>query len=1077
MPSLDLSVRCDSTQWGQVVAVLGSWNSWDKRNLTVLQTCKSSFPLWSVSIQVPHSFQNKSVEYKYVIACDAQISRWESNAPHNRVIAIAKRVKTSDVFGQIPTPAHAKDNTAPPAPSGKEWRPTEAQPSTVVSVDKSQLDPLENAIVSFTFDKRSWRQRLAYVRSLFTETDVATAAAFDPMSIDALTTISVYLTFLSSGQIRCDEDGGHHRPNHHAHEARRIEAALARIIYSVHNMSPTAQSEKDRLSHFIPYVVRKIFPLLPSYSTQFTVSVPLTRIRDIAHRGDIPRDLKQEIKHTLQNKLHRCAGPEDLHTSAHILNRISHGGFSQPFVDQFRIFHAELEAFFNAASLDDRLRYLQGCVHTHTVAGAAGTLLGLKNNHGSSLNQLQGLTTVRDGISKLEMMTTLGRSEDEPLPDEDVQKTRLADIDLEAYAFLQLAAEAKHIEECVSPDNFPWQRALEVLSLAMQNMRLSSIRAQECGAIAAELLASSRNAKVDGDKHRNDALRVKAAVDRALRFTHSFSDTIVSVFERRAHTIGQALGVERHAIDVFAEAEIRSNVTFQASRVATACCMMYRRVLSLPPWDALHLGETHGSVVYVEALADVAGSVSNYANNGSGDTIVVARFAEGDEDVPTFVKGVVLGRALPHLSHLGVRARQAGVVFVCAEERDAFETVWREQKSGTCVLTVTAREGLARLENSNAQALANGNGHSNGLGKGQEAGQGKVSESTGVPEKSLQFDIFEHNVLDIANTTRRNASSKCAVAGMLVKVARESGGLFEAPTGVALPHGIFHCERERHGKKYKQLVQGYNELHKAGHGSDKLDAHAEKIASFVKDGFDVAAAAVSSIQKAMRGGKKVMVRSSANAEDLETMSGAGLYDSIANVNVHDESQLVQAIKSVWASLWTKRAASSRMGYKVEHEQVSMAVLVQEMVESEISFVAFSREPVGHGSDLYIEMAVGMGETLASATTDGSPYRFRVSRDGMYVETVSFGSYSESLVPVGTEQGDAKGGLQSAVVDYSRERMTTDCQWRIAIVQCIAKTVLTLEKAFDRPQDVEGSVTTEGASEFRVFVVQARPQIL
>ena len=39
---------------------------------------------------------------------------------------------------------------------------------------------------------------------------------------------------------------------------------------------------------------------LPSFTEAFTASVPLTRIRDIAHRNDIPGDLKQEIKHTIQ---------------------------------------------------------------------------------------------------------------------------------------------------------------------------------------------------------------------------------------------------------------------------------------------------------------------------------------------------------------------------------------------------------------------------------------------------------------------------------------------------------------------------------------------------------------------------------------------------------------------------------------------------------------------------------------------------------------------------------------------------------------------------------------------------------
>lgn len=39
---------------------------------------------------------------------------------------------------------------------------------------------------------------------------------------------------------------------------------------------------------------------LPSFTEAFTASVPLTRIRDIAHRNDIPHDLKQELKHTIQ---------------------------------------------------------------------------------------------------------------------------------------------------------------------------------------------------------------------------------------------------------------------------------------------------------------------------------------------------------------------------------------------------------------------------------------------------------------------------------------------------------------------------------------------------------------------------------------------------------------------------------------------------------------------------------------------------------------------------------------------------------------------------------------------------------
>jgi hypothetical protein len=55
----------------------------------------------------------------------------------------------------------------------------------------------------------------------------------------------------------------------------------------------------------LPTANCQIRPLLPSYAGDYTVSVPFTRIRDIAHRSDIPKHLKDDIKHNLQNKLHR----------------------------------------------------------------------------------------------------------------------------------------------------------------------------------------------------------------------------------------------------------------------------------------------------------------------------------------------------------------------------------------------------------------------------------------------------------------------------------------------------------------------------------------------------------------------------------------------------------------------------------------------------------------------------------------------------------------------------------------------------------------------------------------------------
>lgn len=70
------------------------------------------------------------------------------------------------------------------------------------------------------------------------------------------------------------------------------------------------------------------------------------------------QELKQEIKHTLQNKLHRNAGPEDLIATEEMLKRITAtpGQYNDAFIAEFKVFAAELRDFFNAGSLTSVLQ-------------------------------------------------------------------------------------------------------------------------------------------------------------------------------------------------------------------------------------------------------------------------------------------------------------------------------------------------------------------------------------------------------------------------------------------------------------------------------------------------------------------------------------------------------------------------------------------------------------------------------------------------------------------------------------------------------------------------------------------------
>merc|ERR1712216_198870 len=166
---------------------------------------------------------------------------------------------------------------------------------------------------------------------------------------------------------------------------------------------------------------------------------------------------------------------------------------------------------------------------------------------------------------------------------------------------------------------------------------------------------------------------------------------------------------------------------------------------------------------------------------------------------------------------------------------------------------------------------------------------------------------------------------------------------------------------------------------------ETADELAAELRAFIASEWKVDDATVGAIQKHFPPSAKVMVRSSANCEDLQKVSGAGLYDSIANVDAGDKAAISKAVSLVWQSLWTKRAA--------------MGVLVQQMVPGDLSFIAFSSNPISRDeNEVYVEMCVGMGETLASAAQPGTPYRFTFDKAKQAVNVQAVSSFSKALVP-------------------------------------------------------------------------------
>ncbi len=111
------------------------------------------------------------------------------------------------------------------------------------------------------------------------------------------------------------------------------------------------------------------------------------------------------------------------------------------------------------------------------------------------------------------------------------------------------------------------------------------------------------------------------------------------------------------------------------------------------------------------------------------------------------------------------------------------------------------------------------------------------------------------------------------------------------------------------------------------------------------------------------------VRSSAPAEDSAQASFAGIHQSV--LNVIGRSALEEAIRTVWASLWTMQAVAYRERMGIPHSEASMAVVLMPMVDAKASGVIFTCDPrTGREDRNVISSVRGLGEALVSGMVTG-----------------------------------------------------------------------------------------------------------
>ena len=199
----------------------------------------------------------------------------------------------------------------------------------------------------------------------------------------------------------------------------------------------------------------------------------------------------------------------------------------------------------------------------------------------------------------------------------------------------------------------------------------------------------------------------------------------------------------------------------------------------------------------------------------------------------------------------------------------------------------------------------------------------------------------------------------------------------------------------------------------------------------------------------------VAVRSSATAEDLAEASFAGQQDSF--VNVKGEYELLKYVKKCFASLYTARATYYRNKKGFKHEQVSLAVVVQKMVDSDKSGVIFSKDPSHKNDNIIMEAVWGLGEGIVSGQI--TPDKYVVSKDLEILDK----KMSEKKIAI-TRGSGGERKIVKLMEEKSKHQVLRNHE-----IKRLTEFAIKLEEHYQKPQDIEFAIEGE-----EIYIVQTRP---
>ena len=203
-------------------------------------------------------------------------------------------------------------------------------------------------------------------------------------------------------------------------------------------------------------------------------------------------------------------------------------------------------------------------------------------------------------------------------------------------------------------------------------------------------------------------------------------------------------------------------------------------------------------------------------------------------------------------------------------------------------------------------------------------------------------------------------------------------------------------------------------------------------------------------------GTAFSVRSSSTMEDLASAAFAGQHETY--LNVKGPAAVLDRVRDCFASLWGDRAIAYRHQLGFDHAQAAMAVVVQQMVPSEVAGVGFSINPVsGQLGEMMINANFGLGESVVSGEGEvdqwildkasGAASNANIARKRRKIVSVASGTEEVEI----TEAEAAQPSLNGAQLAQ------------------LAELLLRVEKSYNFPQDIEWAFARGN-----LWLLQSRP---